>query len=27
VLRFTWLDITAHPERVLAQIRAAVSAR
>jgi very-short-patch-repair endonuclease len=27
VLRFTWLDITQHPERVLAQIRAAVSAR
>jgi len=27
VLRFTWLDITQHPERVLAQICAAVSAR
>lgn len=27
VLRFTWLDITQHPERVLAAIRAAVSAR
>lgn len=27
VLRFTWLDITRHPERVLGQIRAAISAR
>lgn len=27
VLRFTWLDITQHPERVLTQIRTAVSAR
>lgn len=27
VLRFTWLDVTQHPERVLAAIRAAVSAR
>lgn len=27
VLRFTWLDITQHPERVLAQIRAAISVR
>jgi very-short-patch-repair endonuclease len=27
VLRFTWLDLTAHPERVLAEIRAAISAR
>jgi very-short-patch-repair endonuclease len=27
VLRFTWLDITQHPERVLAEICAAVSAR
>jgi very-short-patch-repair endonuclease len=27
VLRFTWLDITQHPERVLAEIRAALSAR
>lgn len=27
VLRFTWLDITQHPERVLAQVRAAMSAR
>lgn len=27
VLRFTWLDLTQHPERVLAEIRAAVSAR
>ena len=27
VLRFTWLDITAHPQRVLAEIRAATSAR
>ncbi|MBU3749709.1 MAG: DUF559 domain-containing protein [Mycobacterium sp.] len=27
VLRFTWLDITQHPERVLAQIHAAISAR
>ena len=25
VLRFTWLDITQHPERVLAEIRAATS--
>lgn len=24
VLRFTWLDITQHPERVLAEIRAAI---
>lgn len=27
VLRFTWLDITQYPQRVLAEIRAAVSAR
>jgi very-short-patch-repair endonuclease len=27
VLRFTWLDVTAHPERVLAEIRTAISAR
>ena len=27
VLRFTWLDITRHPERVLREIRAAISAR
>ena len=27
VLRFTWLDLTEHPERVLAEIRAAISAR
>lgn len=27
VLRFTWLDITQHPERVLADIRAAISVR
>lgn len=27
VLRFTWLDITQHPERVLAEIRAAISVR
>ena len=27
VLRFTWLDLTAYPERVLALIRSAVSAR
>lgn len=27
VLRFTWLDVTGHPERVLAAIRSAVSAR
>lgn len=27
VLRFTWLDITAYPERVIATIRSAVSAR
>ncbi len=27
VLRFTWLDLTEHPERVLAEICAAVSAR
>lgn len=27
VLRFTWLDITRHPQRVLGQIRAAISAR
>lgn len=27
VLRFTWLDVTQHPERVLAEIRAATSAR
>lgn len=27
VLRFTWLDITEHPDRVLAQIRAALSVR
>ncbi len=26
VLRFTWQDLTAHPERVLAEIRAAISA-
>lgn len=26
VLRFTWLDLTAYPERVLATIRAAISA-
>ncbi len=27
VLRFTWLDLTQHSERVLAEIRAAISAR
>lgn len=27
VLRFTWLDLTQHPQRVLAEIRAATSAR
>ncbi|OYN81642.1 DUF559 domain-containing protein [Mycolicibacterium sphagni] len=27
VLRFTWLDLTQHPERVLGEIRAAISAR
>jgi very-short-patch-repair endonuclease len=27
VLRFTWLDLTQHPERVLAQVRVAISAR
>ena len=27
VLRFTWLDLTQHPQRVLAQVRAAISAR
>ena len=27
VLRFTWLDITAYPERVIATIRSAISAR
>lgn len=27
VLRFTWLDITQHPQRVLAAIRAAISVR
>ncbi|HPY24368.1 MAG TPA: type IV toxin-antitoxin system AbiEi family antitoxin domain-containing protein [Mycobacterium sp.] len=27
VLRFTWLDLTEHPERVLTEIRAATSAR
>jgi very-short-patch-repair endonuclease len=27
VLRFTWLDLTQHPERVLAQVRAALSGR
>jgi very-short-patch-repair endonuclease len=27
VLRFTWLDVTGHPERVLAAIRAAISVR
>lgn len=27
VLRFTWLDLTQHPERVLAAIRAAISVR
>jgi very-short-patch-repair endonuclease len=27
VLRFTWLDLTQHPQRVLAEIRAAISAR
>ena len=27
VLRFTWLDITQHPQRVLVAIRAAISAR
>lgn len=27
VLRFTWLDITSQPERVLSEIRAAISAR
>lgn len=27
VLRFTWLDITQHPERVLAEVRAAISVR
>lgn len=27
VLRFTWLDLTEYPQRVLAMIRAAISAR
>jgi len=27
VLRFTWLDLTAYPDRVLALIRSAISAR
>jgi very-short-patch-repair endonuclease len=27
ILRFTWLDITQHPQRVLAEIREAISAR
>lgn len=27
VLRFTWLDLTQHPQRVLAEIQAAISAR
>lgn len=27
VLRFTWLDLTQHPQRVLAEIRAAISVR
>ncbi len=27
VLRFTWLDLTQEPERVVAQVRAAISAR
>jgi very-short-patch-repair endonuclease len=27
VLRFTWLDLTQSPERVLSQVRAATSAR
>jgi very-short-patch-repair endonuclease len=27
VLRFTWLDLTEYPDRVLAVIRAAISAR
>ena len=27
VLRFTWLDLTAYPDRVIALIRSAISAR
>lgn len=27
VLRFTWLDVTRHPERLLSEVRAAISAR
>jgi very-short-patch-repair endonuclease len=27
VLRFTWLDLTEYPERVIAEIRYAISAR
>lgn len=27
VLRFTWLDLVEYPQRVLAQIRSAISAR
>ncbi len=27
VLRFTWLDLTQHPQRVLGEIRAAISVR
>ena len=27
VLRFTWLDLTEYPERVIAEIRHAISAR
>lgn len=26
VLRFTWLDLTEHPQRVIAEIRSAISA-
>lgn len=27
VLRFTWLDLTEHPQRVITEIRRAISAR
>ena len=27
VLRFTWLDLTEYPQRVIAEIRSAISAR
>ena len=27
ILRFTWLDLTEYPERVIASIRSAISAR